>query len=350
MRKQATIKDVAQVAGVSIGSVSNVINGSKSVKEKTVVKVQAAMKSLGYRPNAAAQSMRTRNTKAIGFVVNDISNPIYSAIAKASERMLNQHGYHLLLVDSDNRPGQEVEIFDTLKAGRVDAIVATLSDEKNPEIINSLQNMDVPVVLLDREVEFAVDSVCIDYAKGMEKAVNYLADLGHEKIALVCGSEKIRPGRNCISGFTAAINRRGLTKRKTQIKSGNLATEYGYQQTIDLLNSSNIPTALICGGNRIFAGALRAIKSLHLQIPQQLSVIAFDDTELAELATPSYTVLSRDINEIGKAIGELVVNALAEKALTEKTLQTNINPKRCRNIVLGAELLVRESCSRPPSD
>ncbi|MCF6194433.1 MAG: LacI family transcriptional regulator [Kangiellaceae bacterium] len=335
MTKLPTIKDVAKDAGVSIGSVSNVINRSTSVKAETEAKIRKSMASLGYRPNAAAQSMRTRSTRAIGFVVNDITNPIYSAIAKASEGLLNKYGYHLLLVDSDNRPGQEVEIFETL-AGRVDAMVATLSDERDPNILNALKNIDVPVVLLDREVSFEIDSVCIDYEKGMSKAVKYLADLGHQSISLICAEEKIRPGRNCISGFNKAIKTQGLNVDQTSINTGILATEFGYQQTIDLLNQTTPPTALICGGNRIFAGALKAIKHLEVNVPEQLSVIAFDDTELAALTTPSYTVLARDIKEIGTSIGELVISSLQNKENT-----------KTQKIILGAELLVRESCSKP---
>jgi LacI family transcriptional regulator len=335
MRKQATIKDVALAAGVSVGSVSNVINGSQSVRSDTVARVKAAMAELGYRPNAAARSMRTRATRAVGFVVNDISNPIYAAIAKESEHLLNARGYHLILVDSDNRPGQEVEIFSAMNSGRVDALIATVSDERDSQIVEAIRNVDVPVVLLDREIDLQLDSVCIDYAQGIKKAVNYLADLGHQRIGLICGGENIRPGRECIKGFKTAVRKRGLALNEKLIRPGPLTAQFGHQQTIEMLEDSAKPTALICGGNRIFAGTLKAIKALDLKVPEQLSIIACDDTELTSLATPEFTVLSRDTKEIGLAIGELVIRALEGGK--------NRSPN---SVVLGAELLVRESCAR----
>lgn len=332
--KPATIKDVALAAGVSVGSVSNVINGSRSVKAGTVKRVKAAMEKLGYRPSAAAQSMRTRSTRAVGFVVNDISNPIYASIAKEAERLLNEQGYHLILVDSDNRPGQEVEIFNTLNSGRVDALVATLSDEQDPNIIRALKNVDVPVVLLDREVDFPLDSICIDYAKGLEKAVNYLTDLGHEDIALICGGENIRPGRECIKGYRAALKKKEISFQQARVKAGPLTADFGYQQAMELLSRPERPTALICGGNRIFAGALRAIKFLGLKMPDNLSVIAFDDTELTALSSPEITVIARDTKEIGAAVGQFIIRALEGE-----------KDAGFQNVILSAELLVRESCA-----
>jgi LacI family transcriptional regulator len=335
MTKNVTIKEVAHTAGVSIGSVSNVLNGNSSVKIATETKVRAAMKKLGYRPNASAQSMRTKTTRAIGFVINDISNPIYAEIAKAAENVLNRYGYHLILIDSDNRSGQEVEILSMLNSGRVDAIVITLSDEKDPNVLEALHSTDVPVIMLDRDADFSLNSVNIDYARGVEKAVTYLADLGHQDIALICGSDSIRPGRECISGYKSAIERCYKSVAENLVRSGPLGKEFGYQQTLELLRSRDRPTAIICGGNRIFAGALKAIKQLHIDIPEQLSVIACDDTDLTSFATPSYTVLTRDTQELGEAVAGQVIESLqAGKS------------RPCNNILLEAELLIRESCAR----
>ena len=335
MTKKVTIKEVARAAGVSVGSVFNVVNANPSVKVATAIKVKDAMKKLDYRPNAMAQNMRTRTTRAIGFVINDISNPIYAAITKAAELWLNQYGYHLILVDSDNRPGQEVEIFAMLNAGRVDALVVTLSDEKDPDILNALSSSDVPIILLDRDVDMPLNSVCIDYAKGVEKAVNYLVDLGHQDIALICGGTAIRPGRECIRGYHSAITKCYEFINENLIRSGPLVAEFGYKQAMELLKENDRPTAIICGGNRIFAGALKAIKQLDLSIPKQLSMIACDDTDLTSLATPSFTVITRDTQELGRALAGEVVKVLQEG-----------RDRSSNNISLEAELLVRESCAR----
>lgn len=334
MVSKVTIKDVAREAGVSVGSVSNVINENPALRSDTIARVQAAMRKLSYSPNAAARNMRTQTTGAIGFVINDISNPIYAAIAKEAEYLLNKQGYHLILVDSDNRPGQEVEIFSMLGANRVDAIVATLSDERDPGVYSCLAQYPVPVVLLDRNVEaLATSSVCIDYATGVEKAVNYLLHLGHEDIALICGGREIRPGRECVKGYEAAMNAANMAVKDNLVRSGALSGEFGYKEARDLFDRANRPTALICGANRIFAGALKAAKNLKLQIPKDLSLIACDDTDLTSLATPSFTVLKRDTKEIGKALAREVLRTLSGDA------------SKVNKIMLDAELLIRESCS-----
>lgn len=334
MSRKITIKDVARAAGVSVGSVSNVINGNHSVKEATATKVNAAMRNLGYRINATARSMRTRSTRAIGFVISDISNPIYAEISKEAERHLNKDGYHLILVDSDNRPGQEVEILSILNGGLVDAVVVTLSNETDPHILEALRTSDVPIVLLDRNVDLPLDSVCIDYAAGIEKSINYLSDLGHKDIALISSDEKIRPGRECIRGYRSALKQRAIPVNENLVRAGPPTADFAYRQAIDLLSNEENPTAIICCGNRFFAGVLRAINCVKIKVPSDLSIIAIDDTDLTSLVTPSFTVITRDTKALGKAVAETVIAVLEE------------GTDRIRNSVLiGVELLVRDSCS-----
>lgn len=334
MPNRVTIKDVARAAGVSVGSVSNVINGSPSLKKETISRVLSAMEDLDYRPNAAAQNMRTRLTRAVGFVISDISNPIYAGIAKESERLLVKEGYHLIVVDSDNRPGQEVDIFSMLGANRVDAIVATVNDEADAKLRLAIENCTVPVVLLDREIPgISNGSVCIDYALGIKNVLGYLHDLGHREIGLLCGGDKVRPGRECAKGYRLARTERNLDVDETLIRSGSLSADFAYQETASLLARPDRPTALVCGGNRLFAGAMRAVKRLGLKIPSELSLVACDDTDLTELANPGFTVLRRDPQALGQALTREVLSAMKDERYTPQKM------------ILEPELVIRGSCS-----
>jgi LacI family transcriptional regulator, galactose operon repressor len=335
MTNNVTIKDVARDAECSVGTVSRVIN-NKSVSIKTREAVERSMRELGYTPNAIAQSMRTNTTKAIALVVNDISNPLFSGIAKATGDVLRAHGYFLLISNTNNNPEMECEILETLMQRRIDGLIIAVADEKNKEIQAMLDKVRFPVVLLDRELNHEYDSVCDDHFTGMEQAVRYLMDLGHTKIHLISGSEKIRPGRERIGGFKSAFKNRNVDFNNNLISEGRLDSAYGYEEAIKALNSPERPTAIIAGGNQIFTGVLRAIKRCNLDIPRDISVIACDDVDLTVLMRPSITVISRSIPDIGRATGELLFNRIKDPSNLSK-----------RQILIPTELLVRESCAKP---
>ncbi len=337
MTKNVTIKDVAKHAECSVGTVSRVIN-NKSVSIKTREAVERSMRELGYTPNAIAQSMRTNTTKAIALVVNDISNPLFSGIAKAAGDVLRAHGYFLLISNTNNNPEMECEILETLMQRRIDGLIIAVADEKNKEIQSMLAKVRFPVVLLDRELNQEYDSVCDDHFSGMEQAVRYLMDMGHSKIHLISGGVQIRPGRERIEGFKSTFRNRNIELNDNSISQGRLDSSYGYEEAIKALQSPDRPTAIIAAGNQIFTGVLRAIKRCNLEIPDDISVIACDDIDLTTLMRPSITVISRSIVDIGRVTAELLINRITDLSNTSK-----------RQILLPTELLVRESCAKPPA-
>jgi len=336
--KYITIKDVAKQAGYSVGTVSRVIN-NKSVSKKTRDAVLKTMAELGYTPNAIAQSMRTNTTKAVALVVNDISNPLFSKIAKAAEDVLRLQGYFLLISNTNNNPDAECEIVETLRQRRIDGMIIAVTDESNERTQEILKNVNFPVVLLDRELPQEYDSVCDDHFQGMEQAVKYLMDLGHTNIMLISGSEKIRPGRQRIEGFRSAFKKKDIPVREEQISEGRYDSVYGYEQAYKALTSHNPPTAIIAGGNQIFTGVLRAIRSCKLAIPQNISVIACDDIDLTTLMSPPITVITRNLRDIGRVTGELLLRRIFEKSMDQTR----------KHILMPTELLVRESCQNPGS-
>jgi LacI family transcriptional regulator len=332
--KNPTIREVATIAGVSIGTVSRVLNG-QPVSKKTSTAVQQAIDDLGYTPNSVAQSMRTNSTRAIGLVVNDISNPLFSRIAKAFDKVINQSGYSLFIANTENDPKRERLIIESMIQRRVDGLAIAQSRE-NDKLINAVLNtVNFPVILLDRDSDLPLSSVCDDHARGIEKGVNYLVDLGHTDIAIITGDNNLRPGRERARGYVEALERLGVRIRPELIRQGRFDAVYGVEQTAHLMSLPNKPTAIIAGGNQILAGVLRVVRQLGLRIPESFSLIACDEVDLSQLMDPPITVIARDIEQTGAVAAELMLAELAGGV--------SIRPQRR---VIAPELIVRGSCAR----
>lgn len=337
--RKPTIKDVALAARTSIGTVSRVLNDHPGVTEQNRTSVLDAVAALGYEPNLAAQSMRTRTKKAIGFMVNDIANPLFAAITRHAEPLFQERGYSLILANTGDRASSEVELLEQYLRLRTDAALLNLSDETNPQLLRALERIGIPVVLMDREPEgVAIDRVMTDHAHGMQQATDYLLRLGHERIALITANRNISPGRARIEGFEAAYREAGIKLDPSMIRARSLSAAHGFQESLSLLSRSDRPTAIIAGGNQILLGVLRAVRQMKLTLPNDLSLISCDDTELTELATPPVTVIWRDLALVGRTAADLLLQRLGAK-----------EPWEPRRIILPTELLVRSSCGKPVS-
>ena len=315
MRRKISVRDVARQAGVSVGTVSRVIN-HKAVSPEMVATVNKAMREMGYTPNAVAQSMRTKTTHTVALVVNDISNPLFSSIAKGAEQILREKNYSLFIANTENNPLREKLIIQSLVQRRVDGLMIAVADETSAETNSILGSVDFPVTLLDREINLSMDSVCDEHALGMKKAVRYLFDLGHKDIALITGSDNVRPGRERATGFREALRERGLDVMDIWLRQGRADSLFGFAQAREILSSQPRPTALIAGGNQILSGVLRAVRQLELRITEDLSLISCDDIDLTVLMNPPITVIARDIERIGGVAAELLLRRMS------KTMET----------------------------
>ena len=337
MRRKISVRDVARQAGVSVGTVSRVIN-HKAVSPEMVATVNKAMREMGYTPNAVAQSMRTKTTHTVALVVNDISNPLFSSIAKGAEQILREKNYSLFIANTENDPLREKLIIQSLVQRRVDGLMIAVADETSAETNSILGSVDFPVTLLDREINLSMDSVCDEHALGMKKAMRYLFDLGHKDIALITGTDNVRPGRERAMGFREALRERGLDVVDTRLRQGRADSLFGFAQAREILSEQPRPTALIAGGNQILSGVLRAVRQLELQITEDLSLISCDDIDLTVLMNPPITVIARDIGRIGGLAAELLLRRMS------KTMETE-----AIKYLIPTELIVRESC-RPITD
>jgi LacI family transcriptional regulator len=330
-----TATDVAKLAGVSVGTVSRVINRNPSVTSDARQKVLAAAAELNWRPNAVAQSMRTASTRLIGCIFSDIRNPLYNAIMKGAEEALSEQGYVMVVASSGAKSKREAALIDVFAGRRADGLLLSITDESSPEVLESIKAAGIPTVLLERDLTLGLTSVGTDHCSGMKRATQYLISLGHKRIALITGGQKNRAGRERLKGVQDALREANIPVDPTLMRLESLASDYAFQETQYLLGMKDPPTALISGGNQMLAGVLRAARLKGVSIPDDLSVISSGDTELAQLASPSVTVISWDL----EATGRSAANALLQM------LEGADGP--LGRIEQPNELILRDSCAPP---
>jgi LacI family transcriptional regulator len=338
VRGKSTIKDVARVAKVSLGTASRVVNGHASVDPATRRRVERVMARLGYEPNAIAQSMRTMVTRTVGFVVPDISNPNWAWILGAASAKLQPRGYTVVVASTGGVRAAELDVLATFARRRTDALILALDTVDEADLRQSLQPLDVPVVMMEREFPGDWDAVLTDHAGGAYAATRHLLGLGHRRIALITASPSVRPGAQRVQGYTRAFAEERLPVEPELVRCGSFNSDFAFHETSMLLSRRDPPTAIIAGGIQLLAGVLRAAVLHGFAIPSRLSVVSCGDTDLAQFASPPVTVARWDVRAIGVAAADAVMRRLSGDG--------DAAPSR---VVLESELVLRESCAAPPA-
>jgi len=333
--RRSTIQDVARVAGVAVGTVSRVTSNNPTVDPAIREKVLSAIAMLGYRPNAVAQSMRKLETRLIGCLIADFSNPFYAAVLRSAESVLALHGYTLLIASTDDSSAREVALIEMLASRRADALIAVPSSERDPALLRAFRLAGIPLVAMERSMGIAADSVVTDHRGGMREATEHLICLGHRRIALVTGSRTTRSGRDRVAGYRDALAAANIALDPALVRSGSLAIQDAVTETSRWLASRRAPSAIIAGGNRLLTGVLQAIRAARRSVPGDISVISTGDTDLAEYADPPITVTRWDLAAFGRTVAETVLARLADRTAPP------------RQIVLQSELVLRRSCAPP---
>lgn len=308
---RASMREVADRAGVAMSSVSRVLSGHPDVSAPMRARVMAAVDQLGYEPDFLAQSLRRGATLTVGFVVGDISNPLIAGIACGAESELRAAGYSMLVMNSENDPRLDAAHVRFFENRRVDGLILSLANERTPETLEALANIDLPFVLIDRELpaRFRVSAVRNDHRNGTRDATDALLDLGHRRIALVTGPVEILPVRERIAGLREAIAARGIPNETIEMP-GSLSADFGEVATEALLGSADPPTAIIAGGNQPLVGCLRALIRHGMRPGRDISLVTCDDVPLAELYDPPISVIDRDPVELGRTAAELLLRHL----------------------------------------
>lgn len=317
--RRTSMREVAQLAGVAMSSVSRVLSGHPDVSPVMQSRVLAAVAELGYQPDLLAQSLRRQETMTIGFAVGDISNQLFAEIVAAAETRLRAAGYSMLLTNSEASAELDAAHIRLLAQRRVDGIILSVSDEQNADTLAALERLDIPVVILDRDVPILrAVNVFTDHRAGMRQAVAHLLDLGHRDIAMING-QPMRPVKERRAALEACYEERGLPQTFRSV-DGTFSVDFGSRAAEDLLSRPNPPTAIIAGGNQLMLGALRVLRGRGLQLGRDISFVGFDEIPVSELYEPPIAIVRRDTAAIGRSAAELMISLLAGEPVEDVTL------------------------------
>ena len=336
MSGRANVREVAELAGVAISSVSRVLSKHPDVSPAMRTRVLAAVGRLGYEPDFLAQSLRLGRTLSVGFVVGDISNPVMAELASGAEAVLRAAGDSMLLMNSDGDPAVDEAHIRFFQGRRVDGMLLSLASEKRRATLDLLAQVKVPIVLLDREIPSAIgaNAVYSDHRSGMRAAVEHLLDLGHRRIALIGPSLEMRAGRERIGGMRDAIVARGI-RDETIVRPGSLLATHGDAATTELFSLARPPTAVIAAGNQLLVGTLRAFARLGIRVGKDVALVTCDEFPLTELHSPPIATIARDIVGMGRAAAQLLQARLQQ-------------PQEPATIILPTTFHARASACPPP--
>lgn len=328
----ATIKEVAALAEVSIGTVSHVIAGARRVSPATKARVEEAIRKLGYRPNHVARSLKSRKTRMIGMVLSDITNPFFAEMVRGAEDAVLKRGYFLSTFNTDDKPERERQIFEMLEMRRADGllVVTALKRGDHPHVARALE-MGTPVVCLDRRPEdLPVDTVTVDNAAGVELAVNHLIERGYRRIAYLGGAHGMYIAPDRLAGYRRAMRRAGLEVCEYK---GDFRRETGYQLGLKILGTQSRPEALMAGNILMAAGVLEAMEELGLETPRDLALATFDSVALLKGFRPHLTCVAQPTYRMGYDAANVLMDRL--EGITEKSKPVHF--------VLPCELIEGES-------
>jgi len=327
-----TIREVAQKAGVSYATVSHVINNTRFVSEETRERVLSAMSELKYRPNAVAQSLRSGRTNTIGMILPDSSNPFFAEIGRQIEEEAFRKGYSIILCNMELQPEKEMLYVDVLINKQVDGIIFVATGDQT-SLLQLLLDQGIPVILIDRDLpEMNIDTVITDNRLGGYLATRHLIDLGHRRIACITGpSSKITPSASRVVGYRQALEEAGLPYDKQIVCLGDFHPQSGMDIMEALLKRPNPPTAVFACNDLMALGCMRAAMYAGYRIPEDLSIVGFDDIELARFTNPPLTTVCQPKKEIGILATQKLVERIADKCISSL------------KVILPTSLIVRES-------
>lgn len=310
--KAPTVKEVAKHAGVSVATVSRVLNGSTAVDGPLRQRVMVAVEKLAYRPNRLARNLRTNSTKTIAIVVPDIQNPFFVSVERGVEEVAFREGYTVLVCNTDDDPERERIYLQVLVDDAVAGILVCATDERRSSAqLLTILEQGIALVAVDRRLENApVDGVLSDNFGGTRTAVTYLIEQGHRRIGLIAGPAKYAPARERRAGYEQALIDHALVVDPALIKVTNFKGPEAAIATEELLTLSEPPTALFLSSGNVAIGSLQAIHRLGLQIPADVSLIIFDDLDWADAYNPPLTVVAQKTRQIGGLAGELLLRRI----------------------------------------
>ncbi len=330
----SSLNDVARKAGVSIATVSRVINNGTNVNEETRAKVLKAVKDLKYQPSRVAKRLRSRSSSSnmLGLLIPDIQNPFYVDVLRGVEDVAYENNYAIIMCNFAQDEKKEKMYLDILQQESVDGLIAAPAHDKDVNVINLL-NAGLPIVCVDRGlVGKEVDVVVVNNRDGAYQAVDHLAKNGYKRIAYISGQKKIPSSKYREQGYREALEDNGLFIDEDLIKYGDSKHNSGVKLCDELLSMSHPPDAIFTGNNLITLGALETIHKKKLKIPEQVAIIGFDDMYWSISLNPPLSAVRQPAYEIGRRACELLIQRISDPS--RSVIQMTLNTK----------LILRESC------
>jgi DNA-binding LacI/PurR family transcriptional regulator len=330
----ANIQDVAKKAGVSISTVSRVLNGTAKVNEEVKKRVEAAMQALAYQPNPAARSLRTNRSRIIGLLISDIQNPYFMRLIQGVEEEALRHEYSLILCNSNENPQREQQYLDVLYSERVaGAIIVPTRERFGEAILNKFRERHIPIVAVDRRVKDKdVDAVLVDNIRGAFEAITHLINNGYRRIGAVTGPMTVTTGRDRLEGYRQALLEAGIPNDPALERSGPFDVATGRKLTAELLELEPAIDAIFSGNNLLTLGALNAIHAHQLQVPKDIGLVGYDETYWSSIGSLSLTTVMQPAYELGCAAALRLF----------QHLKSTVTMSR-QEVVLAPSLIVRGS-------
>jgi LacI family transcriptional regulator len=329
-----TMRDVADLAGVSITTVSHVVNGTRAVAPSTKDRVLAAVEQTGYTGDAIARSLVTGGTRSLGLALPLGHNPHFAELTSAIEAAATSAGYALILADTHDETDAEQAAIRVLRSRRVDGLLLTPSAEAANSLLPELRRLDLPVVLVDRVPEHTgVDQVGPENVQATSDLVRHLAELGHRRIAMISGPQSVSTSAERVLGYRLGLGRAKLVWDAALVHS--VAPSEAGAALIALLDGPDAPTAVVAGDNTALVEVLRVARDRGLRIGKELAVVAHDDADWTAVVEPAITTTAQPVTEIGATAVAMLLARIADPATAASTVR------------IPPILMHRQSCGCP---
>ena len=332
----ATMKDIARLTGLGLATISKYINGGR-VLEKNKIAIDNAIESLNYTPNVFARSLKTGYSKIIGVVIPELSQIFVTTILTKIQDTLRKNGYGLFVCDCRTDRKLEVETTKFLLNKHVDGLVSMPVCHDGEHLLPALEK-NIPIILIDRmisKLDGKVDAVLVDNINGSTKAVNYLIENGHQKIGIITGPMDVFTAQERLEGWKQGLTRNGIEPDETIIAYSDYTVQGGYNAIRQLLEEHKDLTAVFASNYEMTLGVIIAIKELGISLPEQLSLIGFDNIELSQVVTPTLTIVTQPMEEIGNQAATLILDRLSSN-----------KPSSPKTVILPTDLRIGESVKK----
>ena len=324
----ATMKDIARRTGLGLATISSYFNGG-NVREKNRIKIEEAIEELHYEVNEVARGLKTNATRTIGVVIPELNNTFCAEIITGMEDILRNHGYATIVCDCRTDKKLDREAVEFLIRRRVDGIINMPVDEEGNHL-KRFQKTGKPIVLIDRKIQgIDCDSVLVDNKKAAEDAVHYFIERGHRNIGIIGGPEEVFTAQERMAGYCKALESAGIPVRESLIWHGDYTIQGGVRGLEELVQNNPEMTAVFVTNYEMTMGAMIGVNELGIRIPEQLSMIGFDNLQFARACNPKLTIVSQPTDGIAKEVAKVMLDRLentgeASGELFSEKLETEI--------------------------